>query len=87
VALALVFARTAEGYALVDGAVVADNGGFAYDNAHSVIYKKSFTNGCAGMNLNSRKKSGGLRDKTRHKEHFMPVKKVCKSVIDNGVKS
>ena len=41
VTLARILARTAEGYALIKHAVVADLGGFANDEAYAVVYENS----------------------------------------------
>ena len=50
-ALAAVLTGTAEGYVLVYQAVVADDGGFADDDAHAVIDEQSLADGRAGMDL------------------------------------
>ena len=52
--LADILARTAEGYALIERHVVADDGRFADDHTVAMVDEEPFSDACAGMNLDSR---------------------------------
>src|ERR1022692_1385051 len=58
VALALLVARSAEGYALINENVVADLGGFAYHHAHAVIDEETPPDLRARMNFDAGEKAG-----------------------------
>ena len=46
-------AQSAQGGAMEDRHVIADNGGFADDHAHPMIDEGVLTNDCAGVDLNT----------------------------------
>lgn len=52
VTLALVFSRTAERNALIDRAVISDDGSFTDNNAGTVVNKQSASYLCGGVDLN-----------------------------------
>ena len=66
-ALAVFLACAAEGHALVERYVVADDGGLADDDAHAVIDEKAAADFGAGMNLDSRDQPRRLRQRARQK--------------------
>jgi hypothetical protein len=66
--LSRVLARTAEGNALIYGAIVADNGRFTDNNSHSVVDKEPLAYRCAGMDLDSRYPPCELAYRTRGEE-------------------
>ena len=53
---AVILTRAAQRYTLKQCAVIAYLGGFAYYNAGTVVYEKSFAYFCSGVYLNTRKK-------------------------------
>jgi len=61
VALPADLAGSAEGYALVDGDVVADDGGFADDDAHAVIDEEAAADLRAGVDLDAGPEADDLR--------------------------
>src|SRR5204863_7803824 len=56
----------AEGDALVDGAVVADLGGLADDDAHAVVDEDAAADLRAGMDLDAGEEARDVRDPARH---------------------
>src|SRR5699024_729202 len=62
VALADVFAGAAERCALVNGHIVAHNGGLADYHAHAVVDEHALANDRAGVDLNAGKMPGKLRN-------------------------
>ena len=72
---------------LIYKAVVADFGGFADDNARTVVNEKSLADLCARVNFYSREKSCCLRDYSCGKIKLLFVKLVSHSVRENSVKS
>ena len=61
----MALACATEGYALVEGDITADDGGFTNDDAHGVVDKQSPTKKCAGMNVNTGKEASDLRKEPR----------------------
>ena len=60
-AFALLQARPAEGYTVVEGYVGSNFSRLADHNAHTMVNKKSGTDGCAGMYLDP----GNIADNLR----------------------
>lgn len=79
-ALARFLARAAQGYALVDGYVIANHRGFANHDAIPVIDEKSLANNRPGMNLNARAMPGALGDPACQHHMALFIKPVCPSV-------
>ena len=80
VALALVFAGAAQRHALIQQAVVADDGGFADDHAHAVVDEQTFSDLCAGVDLDACLVSGTLGDDACDGEPFVLVEPVGTAV-------
>ena len=57
-------AGTAQGCALIESAVIADDGGFADDHAGAVVDEESLTDLRTGMDLNAGQKPSALAHKT-----------------------
>ena len=81
------FSGTAEGNALIKGAVIADDGGLSYNHSASVVNEHALAYFCAGMYFDSGKESGGLADGSCGKPVSAAVKHVCQTVGKNCVKS
>lgn len=79
------FSRTAQGYAVVNGAIVADFCRFSDNDAHSVVNQKSASNGGCGMDFDPRPSSCVLRDHPRDQLVIMAVKEICNPMIDQNV--
>ena len=72
-ALAALLARAAEGHALKERHVIADLSGLADDHTHAVVNEQARTDGCAGMDLDTGKEPGKLRQGARDKGNaFLP---------------
>ena len=63
--LALLPAGAAQGYAMVEGAVVADDRGLTDDNAHAVIDEETPTNVGTGMDLDTGEQACDVRQHPR----------------------
>ena len=73
IAFAVIFARTSQGHALIQGAVVADLGGFPNDHAHAVVDEQPFPDLGGGVDLDPRFPPGTLGDPAGQKFQVMPV--------------
>lgn len=86
-AFSFFFTGTAEGYALIEGYVVADDRRLADDNSHTMVDKKSFTDLSTGMNFDSRKEAGDGGNNSGRDEPLAAVKEVSQAVSPNGMKA
>ena len=86
-ALALFLARAAEGHALIEGYVVADNGRLADDDAHAVIDEQPFADLCARMDFNSREEAGDGRNDAGCDKPFVQVEEMSQAVCPDSVQS
>ena len=86
-ALSAFLARSAKGYALINRAAVANLGGFADNDAHSVVNKHAAADFCRRMNLNAGAVPHNLRNCPGKKTVTVVPKPVCRSVPHNGVKT
>jgi len=57
-AFAYIFARAAQGYALINHYIVANLTGFAYNHPCAMVYENSIANDRAGVDFYARKKAG-----------------------------
>lgn len=85
-ALAVLFACSSQGDALVKQAVVADFAGFANHNAHSVVDEHTTTNPGAGMDF-SGEPSTQLADEPREKPQTARPECMAKPMQDQSVKA
>ena len=83
--LSFVQTDTAQGNSLVDGAVIAHNGGLSNDNAAAVVDQNAVSELRARMDLDQGEKARDLSDQACDKEHVMFIKPVCKPVPDQGM--
>ena len=79
-ALADVFAGAAERCALVNGHIVAHNGGLADDHAHAVVDEHALANDRAGVDLNAGKMPGKLRNDAGKELAMMMVEPMGRAV-------
>ncbi len=87
-AFAAVFTGAAEGDVVKNNAVVADFGGFADDDAHAVIDKKSLADFGTGMDFNAGEEAGNLGDEAREETEADFVKRMCEIFVkDDGVEA
>jgi len=87
VALAGVLAGAAQRDAVVDGAVVADLGGLAEDDAHAVIDEQALADLCAGVDLDAGLMPAVLADPAGQEEVLMLIQPVRDAVVDQDVKA
>ena len=87
VALLVTRARPAQGHALSQVAVVADNGRLADDNAHAVVDKETFAYLCAGMYFDTGEKPAYMRNKSPNKKHLMLPEPMAQPIKQNRVKT
>ena len=85
--LAGIVAGTAERYTVINGAVVADFGGLADNDAHAVVDKQAAANGRTRMNLNAGHMPRKLRQRTRKKEMLVFVQPVRLTVVKQGMET
>ena len=87
--MALLFfqAGAAQGYAMVDGHVVAHDGGLANHHSHAVVDEEPSSDGRAGMNLNPGPEAGDLREVARQQTEAMPPEPVIQVMHPHRVKS
>jgi hypothetical protein len=85
VALACILTRTAEGYALIDKAVIPDNCGFADYNSCSVVDNKAAAYLGARVNFNTGFSHRSLRDKPRNKLHIVGEKPMGSSMAADSL--
>src|SRR5438093_262704 len=86
-ALALIFARTAQRDALVNGDVVADDCSFANHDSHAVIDKQPLTDLRPRMNLDPSHPARPLRDQARKQVQTKPVEPVSKAMNPDGMQA
>ena len=86
-AFACFLTRTAEGYVLVDCAVVTDNRGFTDDNAHSVVNKQTLADFCARVNFDTRFVAASLGNPAGYELVIMIKKPVCAAVTADCLKA
>lgn len=70
---------------VVKSDVVADFGGFADNDSHAVVYKKSFADSGSGMNFDAGEKTPDLRDNPRGEAKVAFPKVMRKAVDENRV--
>ena len=70
-ALAGILARAAQRHALIEGDVVADDGGFTDHHAVAVVDKQPLADHCAGMDLDAGLSHGALADHARQELKMM----------------
>ena len=87
VALAGVLAGAAQGDAVVDGAVVADLGGLAKDDAHAVVDEQPAADGGAGVNLDAGLVAAPLADPPGQEKVAPLVQPVGDAVVHQDVKA
>ena len=80
-----VLTSTAEGYVLINRAVVADDRSFSDNNAHTVVNKYSFSELSGRVDLNSGLMPVSLRKVTSDKFHVVVKEPVRASVAANGL--
>lgn len=78
-------AGAAESDALIEEAIITDFGGFADDDAHSVIDEKTAADGGAGMNFDAGEPASGLGNQAGDERDAGPVEGICKAVEEDGV--
>ena len=81
-ALALIQTHSAQGNALINSTIIANDSSFTDDNTAAMINENAMPQLCTGMNLDQGKKSGNLRDETRDKKHMMLIKPMGKPMPD-----
>ncbi len=84
-ALALMLACAAQGYAVINVAIVADFGSLPNNNAHAVVDKQAFANLSAGVNLNPRQPAAKLRNRSGERAHAVRVQPMRNSMPAHGV--
>ena len=87
VALAGVLAGAAEGDAVVDGAVVADLGGLADDDAHAVVDEQTAADFSAGVYLDAGHMPRELRKGTREEKVLVLIEPVCLAVVKQSMEA
>ena len=85
--LAGVLAGTAQGHAVIDGAVIADLGGFAEHDPHAVVNEQPLTDLGPRMNLDTRKVTGNLADQAGQEQQFVPIQPMGDPVGHQHMKS
>ena len=78
-----ILTRTAERNALINRNIIADNGCFADNRARAVVYKKSSSDLCAGVDFDSRSAHTSLRNHSCDKEQIVVIKPVRLSVASD----
>ena len=86
-AFALFFTGTTEGYALIEGYVVADDRCLTDDDSHAMVDEEAAANLRSGMDFDSRKEAGDGGNNPGSDEPLMPVEAVSQAVSPNGVKA
>lgn len=86
-AFALFLTCPAEGHALIEGDVVADDCRFADDDAHAMVDKQAFTNLGAGMDFDARKEAGNSGNDTGRDKPLMLIEKVGQAMGPDGMKA
>ena len=86
-ALAGVLAGAAEGDAVVDGAVVADLGGLADDDAHAVVDEQALADLRAGVYLDAGHMPRKLRKRTREEKVLVLIEPVCLAVVKQSMEA
>ena len=79
-ALAAVGLGAAEGNAVVHGYIVADDGGFADDHAHTVVDKQTSAYLRTGVDFNTCEPPPPLRKHTCNKFHAVLIEKMCRTI-------
>jgi len=87
VALSFVFAGSTQRDVLVDEHVVADLGGLANDNAHTVVDKNATADLGAGVDVNAGQGAINLRQKASGKIEAGAIHTVRKTVEQYGMKA
>ena len=87
VALAGVLAGAAEGDAVVDGAVVADLGGLADDDAHAVVDEQALADLRTGVYLDAGHMPRKLRKRTREEKVLVLIEPVCLAVVKQSMEA
>jgi hypothetical protein len=86
-AFAFLFAGSSEGYALIEGDVVAYDGRLADDRSHAVVDEQTPSNLSAGVNFDSRKQARKLRIQPGEKTHPMEPQPMANVMRPDGVQS
>ena len=86
-ALTLVPAGSAQGDTLVEGDVIADNGGLPDDHPHAVVNKKATADGGAGVDLDARQPPRKGGNASRQPLEIRPPYPVGKPVEQQRVQS
>ena len=82
-----VFTCTAECYSLVQGTVIAQLRGFAYNYSWAVVDKQSLTDGSTGVDLYTCDESCGLAYDPRREKVVFLIQRVRNAVSENCVES
>lgn len=75
-AFVMLLARSAQGCALVNRAVITDDGGLTDNYAHAVVDEQIFADFCAGVDFDTRKKPAQLRQQSSQKTQVYYVEKM-----------
>ena len=85
--LALACGERAQGNALVQLAMRADDGCFANNNARCMVNEKVLANGCARRNVNACYAVRVFAHQARNQRHVLLVQHVGNAVYENGEES
>ena len=85
--LALARGEGAQGNALIQLAMRANDGCFANDHARCMVNKKVLANGCARRNVNARYAVCVLAHQARNQRHVLLVQHMSNAVYENGEES
>src|SRR5271154_1160709 len=86
-ALAFLFPRSAESYALVEGDIVADDGGLSDHRPRAVVDEETPPKLSAGMDLDSSEQERDLRDESRQEGHPMLPQPVAQVMCPHGMQA
>ena len=86
-AFAFFLTRPAEGHALIEGNVVADDRRFSDDNAHAMVNEQAFANLGAGMDLDAREEAGNGGNDAGRDKPLMLVEEVGQAMGPDGMKA
>ncbi len=87
VAFAAFFAGAAEGDALVDQRVVADDRRFADHDAHAMVNEDAAPDRCAGVDFDPREEAGEMGDQPREEGEAPVIQPMGKAMEPQGMQS
>ena len=85
--LAVLLTGTSQGHALIQGHIVANNGGLTDDDTVTVIDEKSFANLCTGMDLDAGLAHTSLGDIPRPEIMSAQVQLMRQSVMEHDLEA